>query len=74
MLHLLNSQAVLPNIPIRDLTFTVENHGCEPGRIYTVLQDQPLSWELENDRIRITVPELKDYCLIIIEHEQGELH
>jgi hypothetical protein len=69
MLHLLNYQQELPNIPIRDLHCRVWLVGRSPRRLVSLPNESPIVYGVREDHAEFAVPELQDYAALVLEYE-----
>jgi len=71
VLHLLNSQSELPNIPIYDLCFKACTDGKDIKSVYSYpdMEELVFSTEPQGDCVSITVPKLCDYTMICIDYK-----
>lgn len=69
VIHLLNSQSELPNIPIRGISFEAALDGRKLGSVYSYPEKQALEYSVSGDRVCVSVPELGDYMMICLDFE-----
>lgn len=67
MLHLLNYQRELPNIPVYNLKFEVVANG-KVSAVKILPEGRELDCETEGEIIRVHLPYLKDYALIEVSY------
>jgi len=68
ILHLLNFQDQLPNIPIFDLQVKVRLDGRKVKRIARLPGGETIEFSQENDRVAFSVPRLDTYGMYAIEY------
>lgn len=69
MLHILNYQAELPNIPVRDLKFRMNTEGRCVMKAFLVPEGNPVECDADKDSLEIHLPFIQDYALICIQYE-----
>ena len=69
MLHVLNYQTELPNIPIHELKIKAALYGKKVVRAVTLPEETELKFTENKDMLEIEIPVLKDYMVIAVEYE-----
>ena len=64
ILHILNFQQELPNIPVRDIRVTVRMNHKQPEQVVFLPDKTKLEFNVKNDILEIMVPELKIYSML----------
>ncbi|MDR1532411.1 MAG: alpha-L-fucosidase [Clostridiales bacterium] len=69
MVHILNYQAELPNVPIYNMEFRVKFYGKKVKNVVALPERTKLNYFIDGNAAAITLPELKDYELVQIQYE-----
>jgi hypothetical protein len=69
VLHLLNYQQELPNIPIYDLRCRVRLAGNNLRRLVSLPDEVPVRYRVRGDHAEFTVPRLQDYVVLALNYE-----
>jgi len=69
LLHLLNIQEPLPNVPVHGMTVRLNLQGKTPGKLTVLPFGQALTYRIEHPWLTFTVPELNLYRLVCLEYE-----
>lgn len=66
LLHLLNFQKELPNIPVYRIPVKVRLNGRVPSGVKLASPEQPLAFTIDGDCVKFEVPKLETYALCVI--------
>jgi hypothetical protein len=73
VVHVLNYQQELPNIPIRGIRLSIGMDGKTARRLVRLPEEEAIEYTAEGDRVRFTLPELRDYVMLALEYGPGSL-
>ena len=68
VLHLLNIQQEMPNVPVHGMSVRLNLRGRTPAKLAVLPSREALSYKTEGQSIIFTVPELKDYRMLCLEY------
>jgi len=68
LLHLLNIQQEMPNVPVHGMIVRLELRGRTPAKLAVVPSGETLSYKIEGRSMIFTAPELKDYRMLCLEY------
>jgi len=68
VLHLLNIQQDMPNVPVREMIVRLNLRGRTPAKLVVLPSGEALSYKIEGQSMIFTVPELKDYRMLCLEY------
>jgi len=69
ILHFLNSQGQLPNIPVRDLVVELGIADVKPIKIFQASDGKELPDTAEGGTIRVVIPEISDYRMVVLQYK-----
>ena len=69
LLHLLNVQEQMPNVPVHGMTVRLNLRGRTPGRLSVLPSGEVLNYRIEEPWLIFTVSELTDYRLVCLQYE-----
>jgi hypothetical protein len=68
IVHLVNLQHELPNIPVEDIRVRVRLNGRVPGRLLILPEGKELSYALKNGCAAFVAPRLETYAMYALEY------
>lgn len=68
MLHILNFQSELPNLPIANLQFKAKLFGKSIAEVILLPNETGLQYSCQGDTVEIQLPDLQDYALVCIKY------
>jgi len=68
ILHALNFQQELPNLPVYDISVRVRLDGRRPGRLAALPGQEALPFTVEQDAVCFTIPQLDTYLMLMLEY------
>jgi hypothetical protein len=68
LLHLLNFQKELPNIPVYRIPVKVRMNGRVPSGVKLASPEQTLAFTVDGDCVKFEVPKLETYALCVISY------
>jgi hypothetical protein len=68
ILHALNSQVELPNIPVDDVRVSVWLQGKQPRRVQLMPSGMDIKYGVRDDRVEFTLPRLETYRMCAISY------
>ncbi|WP_409342803.1 beta-galactosidase trimerization domain-containing protein [Paenibacillus sp. MBLB4367] len=68
LLHLLNFQKELPNIPVHRIPVRVRMNGKTPLEVRLASPELPLAFAIDGDFVRFEVPKLETYALCVVRY------
>ncbi len=69
MIHIINSQSELPNIPIYNMELKAKMNERLPRSVTEVPGNTPVEYRMDGNTLIVTVPCLKDYVLLQVVYE-----
>jgi hypothetical protein len=72
LIHLLNFQHELPNIPVECIRIRLKLNGRVPVTLFTALDETPIAFETKEDYIEFQAPKLDTYQLLLLQFEYVE--
>lgn len=66
MLHVLNYQAELPNVPVHQLSFSAKLSGRQVKDAVLLPDDEVLDISVDKDEVYITLTAIQDYALVCV--------
>jgi len=69
LLHLLNIQETMPNVPVHGMTVRLNLRGRTPGKLTVLPAGESLPYRIDGPWLIFTVPELEDYRMVCLEYE-----
>ena len=69
VLHLLNIQSEMPNVPVHGMIVRLNLQGGTPGKLAVIPSGEALSYQIEGQSLVFRAPELSDYRMLCLEYE-----
>ena len=69
IVHLINLQKELPNIPVEGIRVRVRLNGREPGRLLVLPEGSALPYTLENGCAAFTAPRLETHAMFALTYQ-----
>jgi hypothetical protein len=69
VVHLLNFQQELPNIPVEGIGLRIRLDGRKPRRLIRIPDGAAIDYAVAEDRISFTAPRLETYMMLVLELE-----
>ena len=68
IVHALNFQQELPNLPVYDITLRIRLDGRVPVRLAIIPQEEPLPFAVVEGFAQLVIPRLDDYLMLALEY------